>query len=74
VDYPGELFDTVAEVAGLNRDTIALSERHIQAYERNAAPEPPAHKDRFPSQISVACRSRSRPSPGSCSTRTATRS
>lgn len=52
-DYPGELFDVVAEVCGLNRPTMTLSERHIQAYEANAAPEPVAHKDRFPSQVSV---------------------
>jgi hypothetical protein len=52
IDYPDELFDTVAAVTGLERDSITLSERHIQAYELNAAPEPPAHKDRFPSQIS----------------------
>jgi hypothetical protein len=32
---------------------MTLSERHIQAYESHAAPEPAAHKDRFASQISV---------------------
>jgi hypothetical protein len=32
---------------------ITLSERHIQIYDSNAAPEPAAHKDRFPSQVSV---------------------
>ncbi len=32
---------------------MTLSERHIQAYEANANPEPQAHKDRFPSQVSV---------------------
>jgi hypothetical protein len=48
-----ELFDTVATVCGLDRSTITLSERHIQIYEPNAAPEPPAHKDRYPSQVSV---------------------
>ena len=52
-DYPNELFDVVAEVCGLNREAMTLSERHIQCYEPNAAPEPPAHKDRFPSQVSV---------------------
>ena len=52
-DYPNELFDVVSELCGLDRATITLSERHIQAYEENAAPEPPAHKDRFPSQVSV---------------------
>jgi hypothetical protein len=53
VDFPGELFDVVAAVCGLNRATMTLSERHIQAYEANAKPEPQAHKDRFPSQVSV---------------------
>jgi hypothetical protein len=53
VDYPNELFDIVAALCGLNRATMTLSERHIQCYEANAAPEPPAHKDRFPSQVSV---------------------
>ncbi len=48
-----ELFDTVSAVCGLDRSTITLSERHIQIYEPNAAPEPPAHKDRYPSQVSV---------------------
>jgi hypothetical protein len=52
-DYPGELFDTVSRLCGLDRETITLSERHIQAYEANAAPEPHAHKDRFASQVSL---------------------
>ena len=53
VDYPGELFDVVSELCGLERPTMTLSERHIQAYEPNAAPEPAAHKDRFASQVSL---------------------
>jgi hypothetical protein len=53
VDYPNELFDTVAQVCGLNRAGMTLSERHIKSYEADAAPEPQAHKDRFPSQVSV---------------------
>jgi hypothetical protein len=52
-DYPGELFDVVASVCGLNRETMTLSERHIQAYDEHAQPNPQAHKDRFPSQVSV---------------------
>lgn len=52
-DFPGEIFDVVSEVCGLHRATMALSERHVQAYEANANPNPQAHKDRFPSQISV---------------------
>jgi len=48
-----ELFDSIAELCDLNRETMVLSERHIQAYEPGAAPEPIAHKDRFPSQVSI---------------------
>lgn len=53
IDYPDELFDTVSRLCGLDRETITLSERHIQAYEPDAAPEPHAHKDRFASQVSL---------------------
>lgn len=53
VDYPSELYDVVSEVAGLNRSTMVLSERHIKSYESNANPNPTAHKDRYPSQVSV---------------------
>jgi len=53
VDFPGELFDVVSAVAGLNRPTMTLSERHIKAYDDDANPEPHAHKDRFASQVSI---------------------
>jgi hypothetical protein len=49
----GELYDVVCATCGLDRANVTLSERHIQIYEPNAAPEPPAHKDRFPSQVSM---------------------
>jgi hypothetical protein len=57
-DFPdavdiGELYDVVCATCGLDRASVTLSERHIQIYEANAAPEPPAHKDRFPSQVSM---------------------
>jgi len=52
-DYLPELFDVVATVTGLNRPTMTLSERHIQAYDADANPHPVAHKDRFPSQVSI---------------------
>jgi hypothetical protein len=57
-DFPdavdiGELYDVVCATCGLDRANVTLSERHIQIYESNAAPEPPAHKDRFPSQVSM---------------------
>jgi len=53
VDYPAELFDTITTLCGFNRGRMTLSERHIQAYESNAAPEPLAHKDRYASLVSV---------------------
>ena|SRR5436190_1281556 len=57
-DFPdevdiGELYDVVCATCGLDRANVTLSERHIQIYEGNAAPKPPAHKDRFPSQVSM---------------------
>lgn len=53
VDFPGEVFDVVSAVCGLNRETMTVSERHIQAYDADATPEPDPHKDRYPSQISL---------------------
>jgi hypothetical protein len=52
-DFPGELFDTIAALCGLNRDTMTLSERHLKVYNDDAPPEVPAHKDRFASLVSV---------------------
>jgi hypothetical protein len=57
-DFPdevdiGELYDVVCATCGLDRANVTLSERHIQIYEADAAPEPPAHKDRYPSQVSM---------------------
>jgi len=53
VDFPDHLFDVVAAVAGLKRATMTLSERHIKAYDADAPADPPAHKDRLSSQVSV---------------------
>ncbi|HEX8053660.1 MAG TPA: hypothetical protein VF517_11775 [Thermoleophilaceae bacterium] len=52
-EFPGELFDSIAHVAGLNREGMTLSERHIKAYDSDAPDFPVAHKDRFASQVSV---------------------
>jgi hypothetical protein len=52
-DFPGEVFDVVAALCGLNRATMTLSERHVNAYFEGAPAEPTAHKDRFASQVSV---------------------
>jgi hypothetical protein len=51
--FPGELFDVIAEMCGLNRSTMTLSERHLKAYHKDTPPEQVAHKDRFASQVSV---------------------
>src|SRR4028119_1850320 len=36
VDFPGELFDVIAGVAGCNREGMTLSERHIKACDSDA--------------------------------------
>ncbi len=51
--FPGHVFDVIAAVTGLNRETLTLSERHIKAYDDDAPADPPAHKDRLSSQVSV---------------------
>jgi hypothetical protein len=53
IDFPGELYDVISEVCGLERATIALSERHINAYNNDAKPDPAPHKDRDASKVSV---------------------
>lgn len=53
VDFPGELYDVISEVCGLDREKIALSERHINAYNQDANPSPAPHKDRDASKVSV---------------------
>lgn len=53
IDFPGELYDSISALCGLNRDTIALSERHINAYNNDARPDPIPHKDRDASKVSV---------------------
>jgi hypothetical protein len=53
VDFPNEMFEVISEVCGLDRATIALSERHINAYNNDARPDPAPHKDRDASKVSV---------------------
>jgi len=53
VDYGREMFDVISALTGLNRSTMTLSERHINGYDAHADPNPAAHKDRYPSQVSV---------------------
>jgi hypothetical protein len=40
-------------VTGLERKGLTLSERHVKAYDDDAPADPPAHKDRLSSQVSV---------------------
>ncbi len=52
-DYAEEVCQAVAGVTGLPAEDILMSERHVKAYDADAAPEPNAHKDRYASQISL---------------------
>ncbi len=52
-NYHGDLLEAVGAVCSLNPRQLVLSERHIKAYDGDAAPHPLAHKDRFASQVSV---------------------
>ncbi len=52
-DYAEEVCQAVAGVTGLPADEILMSERHVKAYDADAAAEPNAHKDRYASQISL---------------------
>jgi hypothetical protein len=55
------VFDAICGVTGLNRETIVLSERHLQTYVAQAEPFPSAHKDRRSSQVSVGLTLRTTP-------------
>jgi hypothetical protein len=52
-DHYEELRQTVGRVMGAEPNDLILSERHFKSYEKTAIPDPPAHKDRFASEISV---------------------
>jgi hypothetical protein len=52
-NYIEEVCQAVAGVTGLPADEILMSERHVKAYDADAASEPDAHKDRYASQISL---------------------
>ena len=53
VDIREHVGAPIAAVAGLNAATMTVSERHIKAYDDDAPEDPPAHKDRLSSQVSV---------------------
>lgn len=47
------VYDAMAGVSGLNRNTLTLCERHIKVYDHTANPHPPPHKDRVASTLTV---------------------
>ena len=52
-EHYDELREAVAAICGLDVSSLLVAERHIKAYEPNAAPYPLAHKDRFGSEVAV---------------------
>ncbi|NRA00050.1 MAG: hypothetical protein HRU01_26405 [Myxococcales bacterium] len=52
-DYPNGLYRSVASVADLDVENMMIGERHIKIYEGNAPENPPPHKDRLASEITV---------------------
>jgi hypothetical protein len=53
-DEAAETFRTrIAELTGIDADTLTISERHIKLYEPDAAPYPAPHKDRAASSFSI---------------------
>ncbi len=52
-DHYDELREAVATICGLDGASMLVAERHIKAYEADAAPYPLAHKDRFGSEVAV---------------------
>ncbi|MBV9660370.1 MAG: hypothetical protein JO337_04365 [Acidimicrobiales bacterium] len=52
-DMCGELFGLVEGICQTKRSTMVLSERHVNRYLDHVNPNPPAHKDRFATQIAV---------------------
>jgi hypothetical protein len=53
VDWELDVLDVVAQLTGMRRESLVLSERHIKAYLSDADPWPPPHKDRFASGIAL---------------------
>lgn len=53
IDLEADLLDPVAEMFGLGRHRLTLSERHLKVYDDNAAPDPVPHKDRLASTVSL---------------------
>lgn len=51
--YLRQFFEGIGGVAGIDPGRLVVSERHIKNYETGADPRPLAHKDRFPTKLSV---------------------
>ena len=69
-DYPGELFDFVSKLCGLNRDTMTLSERHCQYTTTTLIRNQPPTRIGLVRRCRWAFPSISRSHPRWCSTRT----
>ncbi|MCW8194879.1 hypothetical protein F6455_08775 [Proteobacteria bacterium 005FR1] len=52
-DFVADIKDPVGAVAGVAGSQVTLCERHVKVYNDNAPPEPPPHKDRVASEITV---------------------
>jgi hypothetical protein len=53
LDLRAELCEMTVAMCGLEPGSFTVSERHMKAYEIGADPDPPAHKDRLSSLVSV---------------------
>ena len=52
-DYYQQFVRAMAALAGMEPDRLVISERHVKAYEPDAAPHPMPHKDRLATELSV---------------------
>jgi hypothetical protein len=48
-----QLREAAAGICGLDPRRVVVSERHVKAYEADADPLPPAHKDRWATQVAL---------------------
>lgn len=60
-DIEGDLLTPVADLFGLDRAGLTLSERHLKMYDKDADPDPLPHKDRLASTISLGITVRAHP-------------
>lgn len=53
VDYQRDLFDVIASLTDLRRESMTLSERHVKLYRGNAAPSSPSLSSRCSPRVAV---------------------